>query len=211
MYILLTIQISKEPASPLILPAAIAAMFLMSQNDSQAVVSSVNCRVCLLASTYLQWNSMPFVIYPCSHSRTRIASRICSFHQPKQQLNDFQKMKSLWAKSFTPTTWHSMHYHAPMPHHTQRNWQGRLIVIGHTLISSEWYPHHCTQSNFQTMMLILIPFLESPNIPAGHCWRNYFRKEKFRYELPTTYWIEWIKKEYGTRENSEFENNLHHQ
>jgi hypothetical protein len=49
-------------------------------------------------------------------------------------------MKSLWAKSFTPTTWwHSMYYHAPMPHHTQHDWQGRLIVvIGHTFISSEW-------------------------------------------------------------------------
>ena len=28
---------------------------------------------------------------------------------------------------------------------------------------------------------------------------------------PITYWVEWIKNEYGNRENSEFENNLNRQ
>ena len=96
----------------------------------------------MLAFIHLLWNSIPFAIYSCSHCRTRIAIRICSFHQPtKQQLNVFQNKwdhyelnHSRQQHDIQCTTWS----HASIPDQSQRNWQGRLIVIGHTLISSEW-------------------------------------------------------------------------
>ena len=137
MYILLTIQISKESPSHLFL-SAIAAIFLANVSKRFPSSGTFCWLLRMIASIHLLWNKIPLVIYSHSHFWTKIASGFVISTSQSSNWMISKKKKSLWAKSFMPTTWHSMYYHAPMPHHTQRNWQGRLIVISHTLISSEW-------------------------------------------------------------------------
>ena len=49
----------------------------------------------ILASIHLLWNSIPFVIYSYSHCRRRFASRICYFHQARNQQTEWFP-KNIW-------------------------------------------------------------------------------------------------------------------
>ena len=119
----------------------------------------------MLASIYLLWNSIPFVIYSCSHCRTRVASRN----------NPPAKAATQW---FPKQYWNHYDLHHSRQRHdlqcTQHIQQGWLIVTSIEFIL-KWailWLLKLTPSlhpiTFSTMMMILIPFLETSAIRAGH-------------------------------------------
>ena len=140
----------------------------------------------MLASIHLLWNSIPFVIYFCSHCRTRIASRnnppakAATQWFPKQywshyDLHHSRQRHDLQCTSHVPahTTPHQTTPHHTTPHPTKLTSQVdchlNLIFFEWTLLWLFKLTPSLRTITFSTMMMILIPFLETWAIRrAGH-------------------------------------------
>ena len=171
MYIVLTIQISKEPASHLFLAPYSCNVPNVSKRFPSFVVHSFDCCICLLpfifSETQYFSNLLPFTLSNKNHQSEHSTSQSSNWMISKTM------SESLWSTSFAPTTQLAM-YHVPAPHHTQRNWQVRLIVVSIQFLF-EWTLLWLYKMNpslhtikISTMMMILIPFLETLAIQAGH-------------------------------------------
>ena len=114
------------------------------------MVHSIDCCVCLLPFIFLKLktfcNLLPFTLSNKNRQSDLFfppANKAATEWFPKQ-------MGSLWAKSFTPTTWHSMYYLVPCfntrPQPTQLT---RQVDCHRPYFNFFWVnPHHCTQSYF---------------------------------------------------------------
>ena len=130
-------------------------------------------------------------------SKDREAHHHCSSSKPVKKSDTSLVLVMAWWKQLIFST-AALNWHKYIPSAKIMQW-----------LQTTWENHWLERNLF---IFVSKLWIQSEHLcPAGLCWRNYLRKEKSQYELPTTYWIKWIKKEYGSRENSEFENNLHRQ